>query len=59
VPRNVRLTDIAVRTLKLSVPADHWDRLLDFVKDLNIGIAVLGLVIGVFLWWWRRWRKSR
>lgn len=37
----------------------HWDRLLDFVKDLNIGIAALALTIGLLLWLWRRKHKRR
>jgi len=37
----------------------HWDRLLDFVKDLNLSIAVLALLVGVLLWFWRRWHKKR
>jgi len=37
----------------------HWDQLLDFVKDLNIGIAILAVLIGVLLWLWRRKHKGR
>lgn len=37
----------------------HWDRLVQFVKDLNIGVAVgVGVAI-VLLWWWRRQRNAR
>jgi membrane protein DedA with SNARE-associated domain len=36
----------------------HWDRLVDFVTNLNLGIALLAAALIAFLWLWRRRRTS-
>jgi len=35
----------------------HWDRLVAYIKDLNIGIAILAVVVILFLWLWRKKRN--
>lgn len=35
----------------------HWDQLVDFVKDLNVVIAILVVVAVAALWLWRRLRR--
>jgi membrane protein DedA with SNARE-associated domain len=37
----------------------HWDRLVDFVKNLNIGIAVVAAVVVLILWIWRKKHQAR
>jgi membrane-associated protein len=37
----------------------HWDRLVQFVKDLNIGVAVGAALLIVLLWLWRRRRNAQ
>jgi len=36
----------------------HWDRIAGFLKDLNIGIAILAGLVILVLWLWRRRRNS-
>jgi len=37
----------------------HWDRLVQFVKDLNLGVAVGAGLLIVILWLWRRRRNAQ
>jgi membrane protein DedA with SNARE-associated domain len=36
----------------------HWDQLVDFIKDLNVGIAAAAVVVILLLWLWRRQRRA-
>ena len=35
----------------------HWDRLVEFIQDLNIGVGIGVAAIILLLWLWRRRRK--
>ena len=36
----------------------HWDQLVDYIKNLNIGIAIAAGLAILLVWWWHRRRKS-
>ncbi len=35
----------------------HWDRLIVYIKDLNIGVAIAAAVSILFLWLWHRKKR--
>ncbi len=37
----------------------HWDQLVDYIKNLNIGIAIAAGVAILLVWLWHRRRNSR
>ena len=32
----------------------HWDKLVEYIKDLNVGIAIVAALVILFLWLWHR-----
>lgn len=36
----------------------HWDKLLEFIKDLNVALAIIAALVILFLWLWHR-KRSR
>ena len=32
----------------------HWDKLLEYIKELNVALAVIGALVILFLWLWHR-----
>src|SRR5262249_43399896 len=36
----------------------HWDQLMDFVRRLNIIVAIIAALVFVGLWYWRRTRSN-
>jgi len=32
----------------------HWDKLVEYIKDLNVGIAIVAGLVILFLWLWHR-----
>jgi len=36
----------------------HWDKLLEFIKDLNVALAITAALVILFLWLWHR-KRSR
>ena len=32
----------------------HWDKLVEYIKDLNVGIAIVAALVILFLWRWHR-----
>ena len=36
----------------------HWDKLLEYIKDLNLALAITAALVILFLWLWHR-KRSR